>query len=71
MLAYVLMVVGRTEEALEAAKTAVRLAPRQGEHLKALGEAYWHAGRYEEAIPVLKQALTYTPSDWLVYWDWL
>jgi tetratricopeptide (TPR) repeat protein len=31
--------------------------------LKTLGEAYYHAGQYAEAIPVLKQALVYNPTQ--------
>jgi adenylate cyclase len=67
-LTYVLMSVGRAEEAIEAAKKAVRLAPREFRLLNTLGDAYVYARRYEDAIPVFKRMLVYNPSLWLAYW---
>jgi len=69
-LAWLLMSVGRPEEAIEAAKKVVRFDPRQVQvqGLHVLSQAYVHAGRYEEAIPVLKQVLAYNPNNYIAHW---
>jgi adenylate cyclase len=59
---------GRAEEAIEAAKKAVRLAPREFLRLNTLGDAYVYARRYEDAIPVFKQVLVYSPSLLTAHW---
>jgi adenylate cyclase len=53
---------------VEAAKKARRLDPRLFLRLDTVGQTYVHAGRYEEAIPVLKQVLTYNANYWPTYW---
>ena len=46
---------------------AVRLDPRQFQHLNTLGQAYVTAGQYEEAITTLKTVLTYNPTLWIAH----
>jgi TolB-like protein/cytochrome c-type biogenesis protein CcmH/NrfG len=70
--AHVLSVVGRPEEASELAEKALRLNPRGPEvawYLWELGFAYRLAGRVEEAIATLKQALIYNPNYQFPYTD--
>src|SRR5262249_49342184 len=55
------------EEAIEAAKKAVRLDPHQFQHFNALGWAYLIARQYEEAIAALKRVLTYNPDFWVAH----
>ncbi|HJY80537.1 MAG TPA: tetratricopeptide repeat protein [Candidatus Binatia bacterium] len=64
-LTYLLFAVGRTEEAIETAKKAIRLDPHQWLYFNALGWAYLTAGQqYEEAIAAFKRVLTYNPDYW-------
>lgn len=54
---------GRPEEAIGWAKKAMRLNPHYpGWYLNFLGMAYSLTGRYEEALTVMKKALTLTPN---------
>ena len=55
-LADVLVIYGKPEEAIRAAQKAIRLDPN-GKDLRLLdvGVAYVEMGRYEEAVPILKQ----------------
>jgi len=66
-LSNLLTAVGQPEEAIEAAKKAVRLDPRNVHYRTILGWGYVIAERYEEAITPLKTALTYSPNLWLVH----
>jgi adenylate cyclase len=55
--------VGRTEEAITAAKQAIRLNPcPQTNMLQVLGEALLMAGQYEEAIEAFKKGLHVDPK---------
>src|SRR5262249_36294217 len=63
LLAETLSLVGRTEDALEAAKQALHLPPGAvDQHLHPIGVAYGLAGRPEEAIAPLKQYLSRYPN---------
>ena len=67
-LTLLLGAVGRPEEAIEAAKKAIRLDPHQWLYVNALGQACLTARRYEEAIAALKRVLTYNPDFWAAHW---
>jgi tetratricopeptide (TPR) repeat protein len=63
-LAWILLHVGKPEEAIEKLETAMRLDPHYPVHcLIFLGEAYYWLGRYEEAIAAEKKALLRNPDD--------
>jgi len=66
-MSHVLAAVGRPQEAIEAAKKAVRLDPHQFRHFNALGRAYLTAGQDEEAIAAFKTVLTYNPNFWTAH----
>jgi adenylate cyclase len=60
----VLTLVGRHEEAVRYAERALRLDPMPvGWYYRGLGNAYFGAGRYEEAIAAHKKALQHAPND--------
>jgi adenylate cyclase len=62
-LAQVLSCMGSTDEALEAAATALRLQPELPDsHLADVGSAYAAAGRYEEAVTSLQRYLNRYPN---------
>jgi adenylate cyclase len=62
-LALTLNYMGRPEEAIGWAEKGIRLNPHYpGWYLNFLGMAYSLAGRREEALTVLKKALTLTPN---------
>jgi len=61
-LAYVLLVLGRTREALSQAELATRLAPNSADAFKILGMAYYKSDRTEEAIRAWKQSLGLRPD---------
>jgi len=62
-LAEVLSRMGRTEDALEAAAQAQRLASEVADdHLASVGIAYYLVGRPAEASAVLKQLLAHRPN---------
>jgi len=62
-LAHILKIVGRSEEAIEAMKKAMRLNPHHPPfYLFELGFAYYLTGRNEEAIAALKKSLTSDPN---------
>jgi adenylate cyclase len=72
VLADVLSVVGRPEDAIGVAEKAIRLNPRGPEaawYLDELGFDYRLAGRVEEAIAALKQALVHDPNYQFAYWN--
>ncbi|MFQ6133506.1 MAG: tetratricopeptide repeat protein [Armatimonadota bacterium] len=54
---------GRHEEAAAQAQVAVSLDPTNGDALLALGDAYRHLGRYEEAASVYDRLAGLRPSD--------
>lgn len=62
-LSDVLVIYGKPDAAIRAAQKAIRLDPT-GKDLYSLdvGVAYVEMGRYEDAIPVLKQSLTAYPN---------
>jgi tetratricopeptide (TPR) repeat protein len=60
--AYVLLVLGRTGEALSQAERATRLAPNSADAFKILGMAYYKSDRTEEAIRTWKQSLQLRPD---------
>jgi adenylate cyclase len=56
---------GKYEEAIRLAEKAMRLDPRlRDAYLFEVGLAYVLMGRYEEAVPVLKQHLARYPNGW-------
>ena len=62
-LANALGMMGRTEEALEAIDTAMRLNPHcPGWYLLMQGRAYVIAQRYEEALPPLQRSVSMVPG---------
>ena len=62
-LADVLVIYGKPEEAIRAAQKAIRLDPNGKDlHLLDVGVAYVEMGRYEEAVPILKQSLAAFPN---------
>ncbi len=63
-LAWILGRAGRAEEAIDMVKTAMRLNPHYPpRYILALGVAYHHAWRNEEAIATLKRFLVYNPNS--------
>jgi adenylate cyclase len=67
-LSFVLMTIGKPQEAVAAATKAVRLSPHQLSVLNALGQAYLWVGRYEEAIAIFKKILARNPDFWAAHW---
>ena len=67
-LADVLLIYGKPEAALRAAQKAIRLDPT-GKDLYSInvGGAYIEMGRYEDAVPILKQSLTTCPNIMVGY----
>ncbi len=62
-LALVLSYMGRSEEALRAGEQALRRKPLFANgHLEDIGDVYAGAGRFEEAIPLLRQYLSLYPN---------
>ncbi len=59
---------GKPAEAIGLAEKAMRLDPlnREG-YLYYEGWSYTQMGRYEEAIPMLKRALTRFPNNWAAH----
>jgi tetratricopeptide (TPR) repeat protein len=58
----ILKILGRPEEAVEAARAAVALEPKLPSVLNALGDALRAAGRHAEAVSVLRRAIALQPS---------
>jgi tetratricopeptide (TPR) repeat protein len=58
----VLKILGRPEEAVEAAQAAVALEPQMTPFLNALGDALRAAGRHEEAAEVVRRAIALRPT---------
>jgi adenylate cyclase len=70
VLANVLSLIGRPEEAIEVAKKGVRLNPHYPTvSLRELGLAYLVAGRFEEAIATSQQALMHDPNYQFAYYN--
>lgn len=68
---------GRWTDALESAREACAVSPRDGSLATDLGEIYWVLRRYEEAFRVLNSAIELTPDDAWPYlfkvftlWSW-
>jgi TolB-like protein/Flp pilus assembly protein TadD len=63
-MGYALRYAGRHEEAVRYSERAIRLNPiAPGFYFRSLGMAYIFTGRYEQALTVLKKALTRIPDD--------
>jgi tetratricopeptide (TPR) repeat protein len=62
-LAEILKFSGRPEEVIELMEKAMRLNPRYpGIYLFQSGSSYYYMERYDEAIPLLKRAVTRRPN---------
>src|SRR5258705_13522296 len=62
-LADTLIIYGKPEAAISAAQKALRLDPRgKNLHLMSVGLAYVIMGRYEDAVPILKESVTANPN---------
>jgi adenylate cyclase len=67
-LARIMDCTGKPAEAIGLAEKAMRLDPRNREsYLFYEGWSYSQMGRYEEAIPLLKRALTSFPNNWAAH----
>jgi adenylate cyclase len=67
-MAYVLTFAGRSEEAVRYAEQALRLNPYPPSWwIRQLGQSYFFAGRYEEAIAAHKKSLILSPNDLLTH----
>ena len=60
--AYLLLVLGRTGEALSEAERATQLAPNSADAFKILGMAYYKSDKTEEAIRAWKRSLELRPD---------
>jgi len=60
--AYVLLMLGRTGEALSQAEHATRLAPNSADAFKILGMAYYRSDKTEEAIRAWKRSVELRPD---------
>ncbi|HEU4386842.1 MAG TPA: tetratricopeptide repeat protein [Blastocatellia bacterium] len=60
---YLLMALGRHEEAIEQGSIAVELDPLSSDTQSALGRSFYRAGRVEEAIPHLERAVELEPTS--------
>jgi len=58
---------GEREEAIEAGKLLIKLAPDDGNFHDSYGEVLAEFGEYEEAIKVLQKALEIDPLGWFTY----
>ncbi|MGH9670463.1 MAG: peptidase MA family metallohydrolase [Terriglobales bacterium] len=61
--AYVLLVLGKTEEGLSQAGRATRMAPNSADAFKILGMAYYKSDKTEEAIRAWKRSLELRPDS--------
>ena len=62
-LAEILKFAGRPEEVIELMEKAMRLNPRYpGGYLFQSGSSYYYLGRYDEALALLKRAVTHWPN---------
>jgi adenylate cyclase len=67
-LADVLLIYGKPEAAIPAAQKAMRLDPTGKDlHSMSIGLAYVEMGRYEDAVPILRQSLTTCPNIMVGY----
>jgi adenylate cyclase len=67
-MAFVLTMAGRSEEAVRYAEQALRLNPYPPSWwIRQLGQSYFFAGRYEEAIAAHKKSLNISPNDLLTH----
>jgi hypothetical protein len=60
--AYILLVLGRTSEALSQAERATRLAPNSADAFKILGMAYYRSDKTQEAIRAWQQSVELRPD---------
>lgn len=60
--AYVLVLLGRTQEGLAQAERATRLAPNSADAFKVLGMAYYKSDKTEDAIHAWKRSLELRPD---------
>jgi adenylate cyclase len=59
---------GRSEEAVRYAEQALRLNPYPPSwYIRQLGQSYFFAGRYEEAIAAHRKSLNVSPNDLLTH----
>jgi adenylate cyclase len=67
-MAYVLTYAGRSEEAVRYAEQALRFNPYPPSWwIRQLGQSYFFAGQYEEAIAAHKKSLNLSPKDLLTH----
>jgi adenylate cyclase len=67
-IGYIQYCIDETDKAIVSLQTALRLNPYPPTYYYAhLGNAYRHAGRYEEAIPAYKKAIQISPNFQMAY----
>lgn len=67
-LANFLRAQGRSAESIQHFEEARRINPFSGTYVQLLGEAYWFAGRLDEALGMLDQASRLFPANSMPHW---
>jgi tetratricopeptide (TPR) repeat protein len=67
-LANFLRVQGRSADSIQHFEEARRINPFSGTYVQLLGEAYWFAGRLDEALGMLDQASRINPTNSMPHW---